>query len=195
MRLLTQEQHDYLASIVKGRSNIETTAMMNEHFNLKLEVRQIKCYKKNHNLSSGLTGRFEKGHVPANKGIRPSDEVLAKCSITWFKKGHANYNHKPIGSERVTVDGYIEIKVAEPNKWKLKHRVVWEEHNGPIPKGKLISFVDGNPLNCTIENFVMIDKQINGVLNHIGVKARSRELVAVASGIVQIREKVKELRK
>ncbi len=38
----------------------------------------------------------------------------------WFEKGHISKNHKPIGSERINVAGYIEIKTAEPNKWELR---------------------------------------------------------------------------
>ena len=38
------------------------------------------------------------------------------CERTWFKKGHIPANYRPVGSERVNADGYIEVKVADPNK-------------------------------------------------------------------------------
>ena len=44
-----------------------------------------------------------------------------------FAKGNVPPNHRPVGSERISKDGYIEVKVAEPNKWRLKQRVVYEE--------------------------------------------------------------------
>ena len=56
------------------------------------------------------------------------------------------------------MDGYVEIKVAEPRKWALKHRVIWEEANGPIPKGCNIQFRDGNKLNVKIENLYIISR-------------------------------------
>ena len=55
-------------------------------------------------------------------------------------------------------DGYIMVKVAEPKHWKLKHYIVWEEHNGPIPAGHAIIFLDGNKLNCSIENLRMVNR-------------------------------------
>lgn len=197
MSLLTQEQHDYLASIIKGRTSNECTNMLNEKFNLNLRVSQVRTYKKNHNLTSDIVTRFQKGHVPSNKGCvqKLPPEVLERIKKGWFKKGQKALNHKPIGSERVTVDGYIEIKVAEPNVWKLKHRVVWEAHYGKIPKDKMISFINGDGTNCNIDNLIMIDKQINGMLNtRFKIKERPKELVAVVGDIVQIRNKLKELK-
>ena len=195
-RLLTKEQHEYFASIIKGRPIRECMEMLNSKYNLELTIKQIWMYKKNHKMYNGLDGHFRKGQQPHNKGKKPPEEVLAKMARTWFPKGVMPHNHKPVGSERINVDGYIEVKIREPRTWMLKQRLVWEEHYGKIPKGKLISFVDGNPLNCSIDNLVMIDRQMNAVLNHkIRIKERPRELLAVVSDIVQIRNKLKELRK
>lgn len=102
--------------------------------------------------------QFAKGHTPQNKGKRVSPEVYAKCAPTMFKKGQRCWNHKEVGSERVNVDGYIEVKVAEPNKWRLKHRVVWEQHNGEIPKGCNVQFRNGNALDCSIGNLYLISR-------------------------------------
>ena len=44
-----------------------------------------------------------------------------------LKKGNRPHNYRPVGSERITVDGFIEIKVADPNKWDLKSRVIYQE--------------------------------------------------------------------
>lgn len=102
--------------------------------------------------------RFQKGHTPQNKGKKMSPELYAKCAPTMFKKGNTPGNHRPVGSERVNKDGYIEVKVAEPNKWKCKHRIIWERVHGSIPKGFNIQFIDGNPQNCVIENLYIISR-------------------------------------
>lgn len=104
-------------------------------------------------------GQFKKGHIPKNKGKR-WDEYLSKekqesVRKTCFKKGQMPKNHKPVGYERKTRDGYWEVKVAEPNVFKAKHRILWEQHHGPIPKGVNIVFIDGNPDNITISNLRM----------------------------------------
>ena len=105
-----------------------------------------------------VAGRFKKGHVPSNKGKKMPAEIYAKCSATMFKKGDMPHTYRPVGSERVNVDGYVEVKVADPNKWKLKHRVIWEEAHGPIPKGHNVQFRDGNGQNLSLDNLYLISR-------------------------------------
>lgn len=107
---------------------------------------------------ASIAARFQKGSVPMNKGKKLSPEIYAKCQPTMFKKGQTPINHREVGSERVNVDGYIEIKVAEPNRWRLKHRIIWEQVNGAIPKGYNVQFKNHNPQDCRIENLYLISK-------------------------------------
>lgn len=117
--------------------------------------------------NSGLTTeaaiatRFQPGHIPANKGRKMEDictpEALARSSATRFKVGHRPKNWRPVGSERVSKDGYIEVKMREGIRgWDMKHKVVWERHNGKVPKGNKISFRDGNTQNCDISNLYLV---------------------------------------
>ena len=105
-----------------------------------------------------IANRFKPGSIPPNKGKKLAPDVYAKLAPTMFRKGHAPVNHKPVGSERVNVDGYVEVKVAEPNRWRLKHRVVWEAENGEIPPGHNVQFKDGNPLNVSPDNLYLISR-------------------------------------
>ena len=107
---------------------------------------------------ASIATRFQKGSVPLNKGKKVSPEVYSKIQPTMFKKGHSPVNHREVGSERINVYGYIEIKVAEPNRWRLKHQVMWEQVNGTIPRGYNVQFKNHNPLDCRIENLYMISK-------------------------------------
>lgn len=110
------------------------------------------------NHPNNVAARFTKGHIPDNKGKKMSSEQYAKCKATMFQKGQACWNHKEVGSERVNVGGYLEVKVAEPNKWQLKHRIVWEKANGAIPKGHNVQFKNGNKQDLRIENLYLISK-------------------------------------
>ena len=103
-----------------------------------------------------IATRFHKGHTPPNKGKKVSPEVYEKMSPTMFKNGHIPVNHREVGSERINADGYIEIKVAEPKRWRLKHRIIWEQVNGEIPKGYNVQFKNHNPQDCRIENLYLI---------------------------------------
>lgn len=105
---------------------------------------------------------FPKGHKPLNKGRKQteymSETQIEKTKATRFKKGHMPKNHKPVGYERITRDGYVEVKTAEPNVFELKHRLVWVECNGEIPVGYNVQFRDGNRRNVCIENLYMISR-------------------------------------
>lgn len=108
---------------------------------------------------AGVGNRFKKGQAPANKGLRRPGWHRGRMKETQFKKGQRPSTWKPIGSERIcSKDGYILVKVTEgqPLNYKHKHRIVWEEHNGPIPEGMRIAFKDGNKLNCSIKNLELV---------------------------------------
>lgn len=113
----------------------------------------------------GRKTRFKKGQTPPNKGKKlsefMSEEAIEKTKATRFRKGRVPHNHKLIGYERINRDGYIEVKVRDEKhtrNFELKHRFIWEKHNGKIPKGYNIQFKDGNRQNCKIENLYMISR-------------------------------------
>ena len=107
---------------------------------------------------------FKKGHIPWNKGMKGLD-IGGKD--TQFKKGSAPHNYKPVGSERINKYGYIEVKVLDPKKWSLKHRHVWEQENGRIPKDHIVVFKDGNRQNCNLSNLELISRAENMERNTI----------------------------
>lgn len=120
------------------------------------KIRRSGMMSANH--PNTIAARFPKGHIPDNKGKKVSQETYAKCKPTMFKKGHLPHNHRDVGSERINVDGYIEVKVAEPSTWMVKHRMIWEQANGPIPPGYNVQFKNHNPLDCRIDNLYLISK-------------------------------------
>ena len=97
-------------------------------------------------------------------------------------------NYRPVGSERVNVDGYVEVKVADPNKWRLKHRVVWEAVNGKIPKGFIVIFRDNDRTNTDIDNLMLIRRGTHAVLNHTGLCECSGEFKETAVRIAELKK-------
>ena len=154
----TDEMKQFILDNYKGRYNQELADLFNQKFNTNITSRTIKSYKANNKLNSGLTGKFRKGQTPHNKGKKMPKEVYEKVKHTMFAKGNVPPNHRPVGSERISKDGYIEVKVAEPNKWRLKQRVVYVETKGKIPEGCPIIFLDGNKRNFDIDNLRCITR-------------------------------------
>ena len=153
----TPEERTFFQSFVPGHSHKEIQEEFTARFGWEISRSQVSGYIKNHHLNTGRTGRFEKGQVSHNKGKKGLR--APGCEKGWFSKGHTPKNHKPVGSERLSKDGYWEIKIAEPNKWRLKHLAIWEQHNGSIPKGSCIIFLDGNTSNLDIKNLMMIRRR------------------------------------
>ena len=133
-----------------------------------------------------IAAQFKKGTVPPNKGKKMSAELYARCAPTMFKKGNKPHTYRPVGSERVNVDGYVEVKVADPNKWRLKHRVIWEEAHGPIPKGHNVQFRDGNSHNLDLGNLYLIsrdDQLRNENSIHVRYPEEVREVIYIKAAI------------
>lgn len=168
-RIYTDEMRQFIEDNYLGIGNQELVDMFNARFNQNMTRVQMSSYKKRYNLHSGLNGYFPKGHVPHNKGQKMSAKQYEKCKDTMYKKGNIPHNHRPVGSERITKDGYLEVKVAEPKTWKQKQRIVWEEHYGPVPKGSTVIFRDGNNRNFDIDNLICITRAELLYLNKHGL--------------------------
>lgn len=157
--LLTFEQDAWLRENAKGRSLHELVEMLKEEFGIVFSYEQMQNYTKNHKIRTGFDAQFKKGHTPPNKGKKISPEHYAKSAPTMFKKGHINHNRMPVGAERVVTFkklSYIWVKVAEPNKWRPKHILIWEAAHGPVPKGHKVIFADQNRRNFDLDNLLLV---------------------------------------
>ena len=175
-----------LSQDVTGTTRAMMLERINAHFGWSMTMSQLKGYlNRNHLALWGIeAGQFRKGH-PSTKGVKMSAEQYRKCAGTMFKKGNRPKTAVPVGTivvakvakvAKVTNDGcskeelYYKKKVAEPNHWKLLHRLVWEEHNGPIPRNHVITFLDGNWRNCDISNLMCISRGANCRANQDGLR-------------------------
>ena len=179
------EEQQFMTEYVPGHSYREIQKAFTEKFGWEISLNQVNSYIGNHHLSTGRTGRFQKGQEPHNKGKK--GVCAAGCEKSWFKKGNIPANYRPVGSERVNADGYIEVKVADPNKWEFKHRAVWESVNGKIPKGCIIIFRDNDKTNTNIDNLLLIKRGTHAVLNHTGLCGYSGEFKETAICIAELK--------
>lgn len=190
----TKEQEQFLIDNVKGITLKELTNRFNVKFKLSLSEDAIAGRKNKLNLSSGIKGgQFQKGHIPINKGTKGMFNVGG--NKTSFKKGNIPQNHREVGSERINADGYIEIKTKEPNVFELKHRVVYEKINGPIPKDCNVVFADGNKMNLNPDNLVLVSKSEMLIMNKRGLFLKDKELTKTGVAIAKVIDKTNKLRK
>ncbi|QRN86014.1 HNH endonuclease [Clostridia bacterium] len=190
---MNREQHEWIRANVKGVLASDLVRMFNERFGESWSVNQARAYKKNHKLKSGIDCRYPKGSVPANKGKKVPKH---KQSIaTQFKKGKMPHNHLPIGSEVLSTDGYLRTKVAEPNKWKFTHKLIYQEHNGKIPEGYVVIFTDGNHLNVNIDNLVAVPRMVLLTMNRKGLFKEDTDLTKTGIKIAKVINRTYEIEK
>lgn len=186
----TAEEKKFLADYVPGHSHKEIQAAFINKFGWQIKLSQIISSIKRYGLNTGRTGYFHKGLEPWNKGKKGI--VLEGSEKGWFKKGNRPKNYRPVGSERINVDGYIEIKVKDPNKWKLKHRVVWEENHGKLKKSDVVIFLDGNKLNVNIDNLEKINRYEHLKLNSSGHRDNNPDITKMYIMVNRLDNAIKE---
>ena len=120
---------------------------------------------------TGRTGYFAKGQVPHNLG--KTMPFNANSARTQFKKGNrtgrANENYKPIGTERLTKDGYLERKIHDglplQSRWRAVHLIQWEAVHGPLPKGHCLKCLNGDKRNTDPSNWTLMSRGLLPFLN------------------------------
>lgn len=155
---------------------------------------QITAALSNYCIRSGRDGRFKPGSTPWNKGL--SGFIAGgRSAETQFQPGHQRAVRRAIGAERISKDGYLEIKVAEPNpytggptRFRLKHRVVWETAHGlPVPAQHVIVFRDGDRRNFAINNLVCIPRAALARLNQDGHGDLTGDLRGAAIALAELK--------
>jgi hypothetical protein len=191
MNKYTSEQVEFLTSRIYGRSYKELIGLFKQQFGTELSFGQLKGFIGNRKLSTGRNGQFEKGFIPFNKGKKG----IGGWEPTQFKKGNKPHNYKPIGTERVNGDGYIDVKVADPNKWKGKYVFVWEKENGNLPKGHAVIFGDGDRRNFSVNNLILVSRKQLMVLNRNKLIQRDADLTRSSVTLADIYLKISARRK
>ena len=125
------EMVEFMMNFIPGHEEHEIRSEFLNKFGIELSEGQIGNFKHRYHIKSGTNGgRFKKGQKAHNKGKKVSSETYKRIAPTMFKKGIIPHNHKEIGSTRTDTDGYVMIKIAEPNKWQLMQCYIWEDENG-----------------------------------------------------------------
>ena len=167
--IYAQEERDFFKEFVPGHSWKQIQEEFSKRFNKPINLSQIAGYLRRNGLKNGTNSRFKKGNIPQN--------------------------HKPVGTERLGKDGYVEIKISDPNKWQLKHRYVWEKENGKVPKGMVLIFKDNNKLNIDLDNLILISRAENMKINSRGDSVFTGQAKETAVNLIRLENVIKNKRR
>ena len=158
----TEEEKTFLREYIPGHHHRDTAEAFSRLFR-NVTVDQIKSYASRNKILTGYNG--SEGMGSWNKG--ESYHAGGKSIQTQFKKGNMPHNTLPIGSEHLETDGFIRVKIADPDIWEQKHRLIWQQANRPIEKDEIVVFLDGNRKNFDLSNLRCISRRIHSVINHL----------------------------
>ena len=167
----TNEQVEYLKKIAEGTPRKEIVKKLNDKFNLNLTLLQVRDCMNNRNIRNNLDTRFS------------SQEGGNRC-----------VQRKPIGCETKWDGGYTRIKLSE-NEWEFKHRYIWKQHYGEIPKDYSVIFLDRNLDNFDIDNLALVSRHELMKYNSMKLKSNDIELNKTAVNLVKLMVKAKEIEK
>lgn len=125
---------------------------------------------------TGRTGRIEKGSEPWNTGKKMppgkggNHPNARKTQFTpGVRRGAATRLYKPIGTERLSKEGYLERKVHDgmplQARWRAVHLIRWEEVHGPVPEGMCLKCLDGDRRNTDPANWTAVSRGVLPFLN------------------------------
>lgn len=179
----------YIIANYVGVGPTEMAGRLNNLFDADYTPGQLKSFYANHHLSSGVTGYFPRGHVPANKGrkgiIHPGSEK------GWFKPGHTPVGKMPIGTILVKSDGYLWRKIGEgAREWRQEHILRWEEAHGPVPEGHVIIFKDSDRTNVDLSNLACITKAQHLIMIRRGLRFTDPEFTEVGISVAKLRSEI-----
>jgi hypothetical protein len=166
IELLKQHYSDSTIHELMQMLNKTSGAIYNQAYFNKLKKSVV--YEENRrlqdikNLKKNTLTRFKKGQTPWNKNVKG----YMGENATSFKKGQLPHNTRSEGETRKDKDGFVLVKIAH-RKWIRKHRIIWEQSNGEIPKGYVIRIKDGNKENYSLDNMELITRADNMLLNTV----------------------------
>lgn len=176
-----------------------------------LRPQNLQALRKRMGWKTGRTGRFVKGATSHNKGQKCAPGRGGRhpnARRTQFKAGALPHNTKGAGHERVdSKDGYVILIVADRNPWTgaatrpvHKHRWLWEQAHGPIPKEMALKCLDGDKTNTDPSNWELVPRgmlpRLNGgrAKKRIGYDNAPAELKPTIMAVAKLEHQIHERR-
>jgi len=170
-RLLTDEQEEFFIHNQKGLMRQAAADLMNETFGLNLTALQVKELRRRLHPEVGKT-------------------ILTYKNPTQFKKGERPHNYQPIGTEAVKWDGYLWVKVADPDVWKQKHILMWEKAYGPRQPGEKITFLNNDRFDIRLDNLAKVSDSVNSYMTSMHLRNSDPELARTGMNLAMLMEAV-----
>ena len=159
-RYWTDDDIRTLRDIYPGQDNETIGQIMDRSWSAIQNMAVKLGLKKSNSFMASPMCRFQKGQKAWNLGVTG----YMGANKTSFRKGNKPQTWRPIGSERMSKDGTFERKVSDTGTkrdWRPVKDLIWEEDNGPVPKGMFVVHKDKNRENFDPENLELVNRAEN----------------------------------
>ena len=178
----TNTELDYLRQIVKDRYIFEIAELMSIKFNYEFRKSQIKSIMAKHKITNNMKNKVPKGTEPWNKNLKIGNSHI--------------HNLKNTGDEYISSSsGFTMIKLDNPTRWVQKHRYLYEQTFGEIPKDKVLIFLDGNKQNLNLDNLKCITRKQLIKMNQNKLFYNNAELTEAGSELANLMLKINEAKR
>ena len=154
---------------------------MSIKFNYEFRKSQIKSIMAKHKITNNMKSKVPKGTEPWNKGV-----AIGNTHI---------HNLKNVGDEYISSNGFTMMKLDNPARWVQKHRYLYEQTFGEIPKDKVLIFLDGNKQNLNLDNLKCITRKQLIKMNQNGLFYDNAELTNTGAELANLMLKINEVKK
>lgn len=183
---------EYIRSLQPGMHWAECYEKSVERFGLdrkRISLEVFKAYAKRHGITNGIDCRFDS--TTPRVGRKMSQEQYKKCKPTMFKPGNRPKNELPVGSVVRATDGRWKKKISGDRvparrNWEYCHRIIWEEANGPIPKGFNVIFLDGDYDNLSLDNLALVSNAELQYINKKGLVSGAADITKTGIALAKL---------
>ena len=154
---------DFVRANISKYTKEDFISLVEKTYKIKFSKMALKCYLRRHNIKERYTD---------------------------FKENMIRGTQKhQIGAERMTKDG-LYVKVAQPNVWRKKTRVMYEKyHNCKLSKKDYVLFLNQDHNDYSKENLILSTNQEKCYLHNWGTFSKNPRLTEI--GILSARLAIK----
>lgn len=185
---------EFLRENSKGLTVKEITKKFNENFDCHINSVSIYGALKRYKMEFVKEyNYFKKGSIPWNKG----EKLIGFKPTNGFKKGHKPSSYKNVGSEIINKDGFVQIKVSDPDIWKLKHHIIYENfYKVKIKPGEKLIFIDGDKRNFDITNLMLLSNSEQIAYRKFqNLKECDTEIIKTYIQLAKLNSKIRRLKR
>lgn len=185
----TAEQQGFLRDNCKRMSRRELADSFNTRFGTNKTVRGITSYCNRRGWNSANDGRYKHGNHAWATGLSKDDfkahytddsyERMVNARKESNKKLHLGDEVIRHGVPMIVTS--LDYSIPYASRLTFKRRYVWEQAHGKIPPWHRIIHLDGDPMNCELDNLYCVPDKFIPTLNknHWLTDDRDHTLTAV----------------